>query len=105
MIEEEIQPDTTIIDKPKENTSQGDDSPCSIMLLNDSVTEMGFVVFSLCEVFDYGLSRAKATMMIAHKTGSALVGTYNKNNACKLIEAAMALNNRCGQSLGYKIIS
>ena len=47
-----------------------------VILLNDDVTTMDFVVMVLCEIFNKELNQAINLMMQIHKNGSAICGIY-----------------------------
>lgn len=52
-----------------------------VILLNDDVTTMDFVVMVLCEIFNKELNQAINLMMQIHKNGSAICGIYTKEIA------------------------
>ncbi len=52
-----------------------------VILLNDDVTTMDFVVMILCEIFNKELNQAVNLMMQIHKNGSAVCGIYTKEIA------------------------
>ena len=52
-----------------------------VILLNDDVTTMDFVVMVLCEIFNKELNQAANLMMQIHKNGSAICGIYTKEIA------------------------
>ena len=52
-----------------------------VILLNDDVTTMDFVVMVLCEIFNKELNQAVNLMMQIHKNGSAICGIYTKEIA------------------------
>lgn len=52
-----------------------------VILLNDDVTTMDFVVMVLCEIFNKELNQAIELMMKIHKNGSAVCGIYTKEIA------------------------
>jgi len=47
-----------------------------VVILNDDVTTMDFVVELLMRVFFYEENEAEIVMLTIHKKGSAIVGTY-----------------------------
>ncbi len=53
----------------------------SVILLNDDVTTMEFVIIVLMQIFHYSLDEAKALMLKVHETGSAVCGIYPHNVA------------------------
>ena len=52
-----------------------------VILLNDDVTTMDFVVMVLCEIFNKELNQAINLMMQIHKNGRAICGIYTKEIA------------------------
>ena len=52
-----------------------------VILLNDDITTMDFVVMVLCEIFNKELNQAVNLMMQIHKNGSAICGIYTKEIA------------------------
>ncbi len=62
--------------------------PYKVLIHNDDVTPMDFVVAVLRGIFELTLERAEAVMLTAHYTGGAVVGTYPKDDAQRRIDAA-----------------
>ncbi len=65
--------------------------PYKVIIHNDDITPMDFVVAVLRVIFDLTLERAEAVMLTAHYTGGAVVGTYPKDDAQRRIDAAHEL--------------
>jgi ATP-dependent Clp protease adaptor protein ClpS len=59
-----------------------------VVIHNDTVTPMDFVVLVLTSVFYLGLDRASEVMLKAHMTGQAYVQTLPKSEAEKRINKA-----------------
>lgn len=53
----------------------------SVILLNDDVTTMEFVIIVLMQIFHYSLDEARILMLKVHETGSAVCGIYPHNVA------------------------
>ncbi|EFW37136.1 ATP-dependent Clp protease adaptor protein ClpS [Treponema phagedenis F0421] len=60
-----------------------------VLLLNDDITTMDFVISILIEVFHKNYKEAEIIMLTIHTQGSGLVGTYTYDIAatrCKKVE-------------------
>ncbi len=62
--------------------------PYRVLIHNDEVTPMDFVVAILESVFELTIDRAEAVMLTAHYTGGAVVGTYPKDDAQRRVDEA-----------------
>jgi ATP-dependent Clp protease adaptor protein ClpS len=62
--------------------------PYRVLIHNDDVTPMEFVVAVLRTIFELTIERAEAVMLTAHYTGGAVVGAYPREDAKQRIEAA-----------------
>lgn len=60
----------------------------SVIIHNDEVTPMDFVVEALKQIFFLGNDRAAEVMLAAHIKGSAYVQTLSKPEAAKRIQKA-----------------
>jgi ATP-dependent Clp protease adaptor protein ClpS len=67
------------------------ESPYRVLVHNDDVTPMDFVVAVLRGIFELALERAEAVMLTAHYTGGALVGTWPRDDAKRRIDGAHSL--------------
>ncbi len=65
--------------------------PYKVIIHNDDVTPMDFVVAVLRVIFELTLERAEAVMLTAHYTGGAVVGKYPKDDAQRRVDAAHQL--------------
>ena len=69
--------------------------PFRVLIHNDEVTPMDFVVAVLRAMFELAIERAEAVMLTAHYTGGALVGTWGRAEAKRRIErGALARSHR-----------
>ena len=50
---------------------------CNVILLNDDVTPMNFVVEVLIGLFGHTHETAEEVMLFIHKTGKGIAGTYD----------------------------
>lgn len=62
-----------------------------VIMLNDDVTTMDFVVRVLMRVFHKSKEIAQSLMMKIHLEGSAVVGTYSKDIAQSKAQLTMQL--------------
>ncbi len=62
--------------------------PYRVIIHNDDVTPMDFVVAVLCTIFELSTERAEAVMLTAHYTGGAVVGSYPTEDAQRRIDQA-----------------
>lgn len=62
-----------------------------ILIHNDDITPMDFVVAILVSEFDRDLQQAAKIMMEAHTTGAALVMTCGEEEATRRVERAHSL--------------
>ena len=62
----------------------------NVIMHNDDVTPMDFVIFVLSKVFRYSHDDAETTMLKIHNEGAAIVGTYTRDIAESKTEKATA---------------
>ena|SRR5690349_21098466 len=74
-----------------------------IIIHNDSITPMDFVVRVLTTIFFLGTPNAMDIMFKAHITGSAYVQTVSKSEAEKRVNKAHALADAEGYPLQFTI--
>ncbi len=79
--------------------------PYKVLIHNDDVTPMDFVVAVLRGSFELTLERAEAVMLTAHYTGGAVVGTYPKADAQRRIDTAHQLARLEGYPLKFTMES
>ncbi len=65
--------------------------PYRVLIHNDDVTPMDFVVAVLRRVFELTYDRAEAVMLTAHYTGGAVVGTWPRAEAQRRVDEAHQL--------------
>jgi ATP-dependent Clp protease adaptor protein ClpS len=59
-----------------------------VIILNDDVTPMEFVIFVLIDIFKHTQDSARDIMLLVHETGSGVAGTYTFEIAeAKAVEA------------------
>jgi ATP-dependent Clp protease adaptor protein ClpS len=63
----------------------------NVLLLNDDVTTMEFVVHVLQEYLDFGYDDATKLMLRIHHEGKAICGTYERDEAETRAAAILAL--------------
>jgi ATP-dependent Clp protease adaptor protein ClpS len=74
-----------------------------VLIHNDDVTPMDFVIYVLGEVFKLDFSRALAVMMEAHTTGVALVVVEPFERAELHVEQSRSLSRPRGFPLTFSI--
>lgn len=74
-----------------------------VVLHNDDITTMEFVVMILATVFHKSEVEANALMLQVHKKGSAIVGTYSFDMANTLQIKASQLARKAGYPLNITI--
>ena len=80
--------------RQQESTAQfkvKEPSMYDVIMLNDDVTTMDFVVRVLMRVFHKSKEIAQSLMMKIHLEGSAVVGTYSKDIAQSKAQLTMQL--------------
>lgn len=66
----------------------------NVLLLNDDVTPMEFVVHALQEYLDFGYDEALKVMLRVHHEGKAVCGTFERDEAETRLAAILALAHR-----------
>lgn len=72
-----------------------------VLIHNDNVTPMDFVVHILKTIFFLGVDRASEIMLTAHVNGNAYVQTLAKSEAEKRIDKAHVESNNAGYPLKF----
>lgn len=72
-----------------------------VIIHNDNVTPMDFVVHILKTIFYLGVDRASEIMLTAHVNGNAYVQTLAKSEAEKRIDKAHVESNNAGYPLKF----
>lgn len=75
--------------KKRERTDLREPRKFKVIIHNDDLTPMDFVVELLHTVFRYDLPKAEALMLTVHKTGKATVGIYSMDIAYTKTEIAI----------------
>jgi ATP-dependent Clp protease adaptor protein ClpS len=63
---------------------------CDVLLLNDNDTPMDFVVIVLEDFFGMRHDEAVTQMLVIHNGGSAICGTYRRDEAEKKVADVLA---------------
>ena len=79
------------------------DPPSRVLIHNDDVTPMDFVVHVLRSIFELTWVRAEAVMLTAHYSGKALVGVYPLEEAKYKVGQAHGLARAEGWPLSFTI--
>lgn len=74
-----------------------------ILIHNDNITPMDFVVYILTNIFFLGTSNAMDIMFKAHITGTAYVQTVSKSEAEKRINKAHTQADAAGYPLQFSM--
>ena len=77
--------------------------PYRVLIHNDDVTPMDFVVQVLQAVFDMLFDRAESVMLTAHHKGVAYIATYPKEEAQSLVARAHNLARAAGYPLKFTV--
>lgn len=77
--------------------------PYRVLIHNDDVTPMEFVVQVLQSVFELLFERAEAVMMTAHRKGTAYVATYSKEEALSRVTRAHGMARAEGYPLKFTV--
>ena len=72
-----------------------------VLIHNDEVTPMGFVVQVLRQIFHLSLPKSFEVMVEAHNTGTALVGVYPLERAEFLVDRAHAMARTAKYPLSF----
>jgi ATP-dependent Clp protease adaptor protein ClpS len=76
-----------------------------VLIHNDDVTPMDFVVQVLQSVFELLFERAEAVMLTAHHEGVAHVAAYPKGEALSRVERAHGIARMEGYPLKFTVES
>ena len=74
-----------------------------IIIHNDNITPMDFVIHVLTTIFFLGTPNALDIMLKAHITGTAYVQTVSKSEAEKRLNKAHSLANEAGYPLQFSM--
>ena len=90
--------------KDKVNQKISEPRKYKILMYNDEVTTMDFVVHLLMHVFNKNKAVAYELMMTIHQTGSALVGVYSYDVAQTKMQLAKEMIAHSGFPLVIKCL-
>lgn len=82
---------------------QKEPSRYNVIMHNDDVTTMEFVVMVLKRLFHKSAEEAEELMLTVHNEGSAIVGTYSKDIAQSKADYTMQLARENGYPLKLTI--
>lgn len=94
-IEEEVMEDV--------DQEEAHEPPVHVIIHNDDVTPMDFVVTVLVRIFDLTMPDAEYVMLTAHLTGKALVATLPRSEAQKKVGKAHFAASLEGYPLHFTI--
>ena len=75
----------------------------NVLLVNDELTPMDFVVEVLEDLFGKSWDEAIKIMLEAHRSGQAICGTYAEEQARELVRAATLLARDAGHPLRFSL--
>ena len=76
----------------------------NVLVVNDQVTPMEFVVSVLQEVFGHSEEAARKIALLAHLNGDAICGVCrNRDDALALVRKAEVLSQQRGYRLGFSL--
>jgi ATP-dependent Clp protease adaptor protein ClpS len=75
--------------------------PYRVIIQNDDVTPMDFVVLVLLTIFELDIERAMSVMLDAHNNGRALVRTLPLEDAQQRVYSAQSLAREAGYPLSF----
>ena len=73
-----------------------------VIIFNDDITTMDFVVMVLKKVFHKSEEEAEAIMLATHNEGKAVVGIYTFDMACTKIGQALMMAKENGFPLRFE---
>ncbi|MBQ8627740.1 MAG: ATP-dependent Clp protease adaptor ClpS [Agathobacter sp.] len=76
-----------------------DNSEYNVIIFNDDITPMEYVVIVLATIFGYDMERAIHCMMNIHTSGQGVVCTTTLEDAYAKLDRIEAMNNEYGQLL------
>ena len=81
------------------NTNIKEPSKYNVVMYNDDVTTMEFVVEVLCRVFAYSTETAMSLMLQIHNSGKAIVGVYSYDIAATKVDIVTDMAVKAGYPL------
>ena len=82
-------------------TAEELDRPYRVIIENDDVTPMDFVVLVLLTIFELSRERAESVMYEAHAKGRAYVATFPFEEAQQRVYAAQSIARAAGYPLSF----
>jgi ATP-dependent Clp protease adaptor protein ClpS len=82
-------------------TNEELERPYRVIIQNDDVTPMEFVVLVLLTIFELDYERAMEVMLEAHRNGRALVGTLPLEEAQQRVYEAQSRAREAGYPLSF----
>ena len=82
-------------------SSEDLERPHRVIIENDDVTPMEFVILVLLSIFDLQIERAEAVMLEAHNTGHAYVVSLPYEDAQQRVYQAHSLARTSGYPLSF----
>ena len=76
-----MQPAPVIVDEPVSGTETAADVPCVVLVWNDPINLMEYVVFVLKRLFGYSTEKATELMLDVHHKGRAAVANGSREKA------------------------
>ena len=95
--------DTDIVIDEKIKRVIKEPSKYNVIMINDDVTPMEWVITVLKGIFKHSDASAEALTMSIHNEGSALVGTYNYEVAEQKVNEAIGASRNHGFPLNLKV--
>jgi ATP-dependent Clp protease adaptor protein ClpS len=71
----------------------------NVVLVNDDVTPMEFVIHLLVEIFNKSINQAREIMITVHTEGRGIAGTYNYEIAEQKITEGILISRHHGHPL------
>lgn len=80
----------------EEISSTVDDSMYNVVMFNDDVTPVEYVVMVLCDIFGYDRRASVNTMMHVHMNGKGVIATTSMEKAYSKVEEVDKMNEQYG---------
>lgn len=76
-----LEPSPVIVDEPTSDIAVDEDTPWVVLVWNDPINLMSYVVFVLQRLFGYSTEKATELMLDVHHKGRAAVSTGSREKA------------------------
>jgi ATP-dependent Clp protease adaptor protein ClpS len=76
-----LEPSPVIVDEPTTDDAVDEDTPWVVLVWNDPINLMSYVVFVLQRLFGYSAEKATELMLDVHHKGRAAVSTGSREKA------------------------